>query len=165
MPTEEVLPSTIPGVLDRAAERYATVEALVDGDLRLNFAELRDAADEAARAFIASGVEKGDRIGIWAPNIAEWVITALGAHRAGPAGQRRRPLVRDRRGRPGQLVAAVERVARPVRRYPDQRPQEARERGIRPDRGRTGRLEDDVTVGDGGFLSATTARPCDRWVT
>jgi acyl-CoA synthetase (AMP-forming)/AMP-acid ligase II len=81
--TEEALPSTIPGVLDRAAERPATVEAQVDGDLRLNFAELRDAADEVTRALIGSGVEPGDRIGIWAPNIAEWVLTALGAHRAG----------------------------------------------------------------------------------
>ena len=76
-------PTTIPAVLDRAAQQYAGVEALVDGDLRLDFVALRDAADEAARAFIASGVEKGDRIGIWAPNIAEWVIVALGAHRAG----------------------------------------------------------------------------------
>jgi acyl-CoA synthetase (AMP-forming)/AMP-acid ligase II len=81
--SEEDLPSTIPGVLDRAAERYAGAEALVDGDLRMNFAELRDAADEVARALIGSGIDAGDRVGIWAPNIAEWVITALGAHRAG----------------------------------------------------------------------------------
>jgi acyl-CoA synthetase (AMP-forming)/AMP-acid ligase II len=81
--TEETLPLTIPGVLDRAARQYATVEALVDGDLRLNFAELRDAADEVTRALIGSGIEAGDRVGIWAPNIAEWVLTALGAHRAG----------------------------------------------------------------------------------
>jgi acyl-CoA synthetase (AMP-forming)/AMP-acid ligase II len=80
MPT---LPETIPGVLDRAAERFGPLEALVDGDTRLTFAQLREAADEAARAFIASGVQKGDRVGIWAPNIGEWVVTALGAHRAG----------------------------------------------------------------------------------
>ncbi len=48
-----------------------------------NFAELRDAADEVTRALIASGVDAGDRVGIWAPNIGEWVLTALGAHRAG----------------------------------------------------------------------------------
>jgi acyl-CoA synthetase (AMP-forming)/AMP-acid ligase II len=80
---DEELPTTIPGVLDRAAARYAGVEALVDGDIRLNFTELRDAADEVTRALIASGIEAGDRVAIWAPNIAEWVITSLGAHRAG----------------------------------------------------------------------------------
>jgi acyl-CoA synthetase (AMP-forming)/AMP-acid ligase II len=74
---------TIPKALDRAAARYAGVEALVDGDVRLDFAALHAAADEAARAFIASGVEKGDRVAIWAPNMAEWVIVALGAHCAG----------------------------------------------------------------------------------
>ena len=77
------LPATIPGVLDRAADRYSEVEALVEGDVRLRFPELRDAADEVARALLATGVEAGDRIGIWAPNMAEWAIAALGVHRAG----------------------------------------------------------------------------------
>ncbi len=85
MATEETLPLTIPGVLDRAATRYATVEALVDGELRLNFAELRDAADEVTRALIGSGIEAGDRVGIWAPNIAEWVLTAWARTEPGPS--------------------------------------------------------------------------------
>ena len=38
---------------------------------------------EAARAFIAAGVEPGDRVAIWAPNIAEWVVAAIGLQSAG----------------------------------------------------------------------------------
>jgi acyl-CoA synthetase (AMP-forming)/AMP-acid ligase II len=74
---------TIPQVLERAAERFAGGEALVDGDLRLSFPELAARADEAARALVAWGLEPGDRVAIWAPNMAEWVIAALGTYRAG----------------------------------------------------------------------------------
>ena len=79
---------TIPAVVERAAERFGPREALVDddpvdGDGRLSFAELASATDEAARAYVAHGVEPGDRVAIWAPNIAEWVVAALGAYRAG----------------------------------------------------------------------------------
>ncbi|MFM8863171.1 MAG: FadD3 family acyl-CoA ligase [Acidimicrobiia bacterium] len=64
-------------------DRFGAVEALVDGELRLDFAQLRDAVIDAARAHIAAGVAKGDRVAIWAPNIAEWVVSALGAVTAG----------------------------------------------------------------------------------
>jgi acyl-CoA synthetase (AMP-forming)/AMP-acid ligase II len=74
---------TIPSVVDRAAAEFGDSEGLVDGDRRLTFAELADAADEAAHAYIASGVAAGDRIAIWAPNMGDWVIAALGAFRAG----------------------------------------------------------------------------------
>jgi acyl-CoA synthetase (AMP-forming)/AMP-acid ligase II len=74
---------TIPAVVERAAARFGEREGLVDGDTRLSFADLAAAADEAARAYVASGIEAGDRIAIWAPNMAEWVIAALGAFRAG----------------------------------------------------------------------------------
>jgi HIP---CoA ligase len=74
---------TIPEVVDAAAERFPDVEALVDGELRLTFAELRARIDEAARALVATGIHKGDRIGVWAPNMAEWIFAAVGVHRAG----------------------------------------------------------------------------------
>ncbi len=78
-------PSTIPAALARAVERFGDREALVDGDVRLSFAQLASEADRAARALVASGVQQGDRIAIWAPNIGEWVIIALAIHRAGAA--------------------------------------------------------------------------------
>jgi acyl-CoA synthetase (AMP-forming)/AMP-acid ligase II len=74
---------TIGRLVMDSAERFPEVEALVDGDLRLTFPQLRDAVVEAARAHIAAGVGPGDRVAIWAPNIAEWVISGLGAVTAG----------------------------------------------------------------------------------
>ena len=76
---------TIPHVLERAAGTWGDDEALVDGEVRLTFAELRDQAHRAARAVVAAGVAKGDRVAIWAPNIHEWVVAALGALCAGAA--------------------------------------------------------------------------------
>ena len=66
-----------------AAERFGSTEALVDGDVRLSFAELADEVLAAAAAFIGHGLQPGDRVAIWAPNISEWVIAALGASSAG----------------------------------------------------------------------------------
>lgn len=82
-PQAEDLPPTIPAALERAVARFGDREALVDGDTRLTFAQLFAAVDEATRALVASGVEAGDRVAIWAPNIGEWVIAASAAHRAG----------------------------------------------------------------------------------
>jgi acyl-CoA synthetase (AMP-forming)/AMP-acid ligase II len=74
---------TIPGTLTRAARLWPDASALEDGDVRFTFAELADAAEQAARAFIASGIEKGDRVAIWAPNGWRWEVAALGLQSAG----------------------------------------------------------------------------------
>jgi len=50
---------------------------------RLDFAELATEARRVAGALVASGIEPGERIAIWAPNIAEWVLAALGAYHCG----------------------------------------------------------------------------------
>ncbi len=55
----------------------------MDGELRLTFEELAQRIDLASRALVASSIQPGDRVAVWAPNIAEWVFAALGAHRAG----------------------------------------------------------------------------------
>ena len=75
--------TTIPALVDDAAERFGDIEAMVDGDIRWTFPELRDEVRTAARALMASGVEKGDRVALWAPNICEWAVAALGAMIAG----------------------------------------------------------------------------------
>ena len=80
---EIALPQTIPGVVARAATEFATIEALVDERERLTFAQLADGANTTARALIASGIEAGDRVAIWAPNTTEWVLAALGVYAAG----------------------------------------------------------------------------------
>ena len=66
-----------------AAHRFGSTEALVDSNVRLTFRELGDEVLAAAAAFIARGMQRGDRVAIWAPNINEWVVAALGASSAG----------------------------------------------------------------------------------
>jgi acyl-CoA synthetase (AMP-forming)/AMP-acid ligase II len=74
---------TLPQVVQHAAQRHGDAEALVDGDIRMSFRALLEATDRAARAFMGAGVRAGDRVAIWAPNIAEWVIAATGLQAAG----------------------------------------------------------------------------------
>jgi HIP---CoA ligase len=76
---------TTPRLLHSSAERFSAREAIVDvSDGRaLSFAGLATATHDAARAFLAMGVERGDRVAIWAPNVWEWVVAALGLHSAG----------------------------------------------------------------------------------
>jgi acyl-CoA synthetase (AMP-forming)/AMP-acid ligase II len=57
--------------------------AIVDGATTLSFAELEARVEEAARALIASEINKGDRIAIWAPNLWEWIVCALAIHSVG----------------------------------------------------------------------------------
>jgi HIP---CoA ligase len=83
--TDEQLPATIPGLVARAAASFAAREALVDERARLTFAQLAAEVDRAGRALVASGIEPGDRVGIWAPNCTEWAIAALGISAAGAA--------------------------------------------------------------------------------
>ncbi len=75
--------ATIPALIDDAADRFASNEAMVDGDIRWHFVELRTKIRRAAAALMASGVERGDRIAVWAPNCWEWAVAALGVHVAG----------------------------------------------------------------------------------
>ncbi len=75
--------NTIPHVVRRAADDFGSLEALVDGDRRWTFTELHRDVRRSAGAFVAAGLEHGDRIAIWAPNSAEWMIAALGAQYVG----------------------------------------------------------------------------------
>ncbi len=75
--------NTVCELLDDAARRFPDLEALVDGEVRWTFPELRDRIRSSARALMASGIEPGDRVAVWAPNIWEWVVAGLGVHLAG----------------------------------------------------------------------------------
>lgn len=74
---------TIPQMVLSTADRFGDAEALVDGPLRLSYTELAGRTRQAAGAFHALGVTKGDRVAIWAPNSANWVLAALGLLTAG----------------------------------------------------------------------------------
>src|SRR5215510_6332715 len=62
----------------RAAERWPDEAAVIDGEVRMTFADVADGMLRIARALIASGVEPGDRVALWAPNSAAWITAALG---------------------------------------------------------------------------------------
>jgi HIP---CoA ligase len=76
---------TTPRLLHSSAERFSAREAIVDvtDGRTLSFAGLATAVHDAARAFLAMGIERGDRVAIWAPNVWEWVVAALGLQSAG----------------------------------------------------------------------------------
>jgi HIP---CoA ligase len=74
---------TIPELVSSAADRFGDAEAVVDGPLRLTYVELADRIRCASGAFAEFGVGKGDRIAVWAPNSAEWIIAAFGLMTAG----------------------------------------------------------------------------------
>ena len=74
---------TIPAILAAAAARFGDRIAIEDGATRLTYSELADEAGTFAAALVASGVEPGDRVGVWAFNCAEWVVALLGLSRAG----------------------------------------------------------------------------------
>ena len=71
--------------LRRVTDRFGEREALVVGhqDYRATYRELSEQVELAARALIARGVRKGDRVGIWAPNRYEWVIVQYATARVG----------------------------------------------------------------------------------
>ena len=64
-------------------DRFGDSEAVVDGPLRLSFVDVVDRIRRAAGAFADLGVGKGDRVAVWAPNSAEWIIAAFGLLTAG----------------------------------------------------------------------------------
>jgi len=76
-PTETpLLDETIGANFERTASTYPDAEALVDvaGGRRWTYAELNAEIDCMAKALMASSIERGDRVGIWAPNCPEWTI-------------------------------------------------------------------------------------------
>ncbi|MDX6220778.1 MAG: fatty-acyl-CoA synthase [Frankiales bacterium] len=85
-PAVPALPTTtIGGALDHAVQRWGAREALVSVEqgLRYTYAELAAAVEDLARGLAARGISKGDRVGIWAPNCAEWVLVQYATARLG----------------------------------------------------------------------------------
>ncbi len=80
-----LLGETIGASLDRAAARFADRDALISchQNLRYTYGDLLREVNRAARALLALGVERGDRVGIWSANAAEWLIVQYAAAKAG----------------------------------------------------------------------------------
>ncbi|GAA2873880.1 fatty-acyl-CoA synthase [Actinoplanes cyaneus] len=80
-----LLGSTIGADLLATVARHGDREALVDCDSgrRWTYAQLKTSVDSVALGLRRLGVTKGDRVGIWAPNGAEWVLTQYATARLG----------------------------------------------------------------------------------
>lgn len=83
--TTPLLDETIGANLERTVARWPDREALVEvaSGRRWTWREFDRAVDEAARGLIGLGIAKGDRVGMWAPNCAEWTIIQFAAAKAG----------------------------------------------------------------------------------
>ena len=83
--TTPLLGETIGASLARAVTQYPDREALVvrHQGIRLTYSQLDEQVNCVARALVAFGLEPGDRMGIWAPNCAEWVLIQYAAAKAG----------------------------------------------------------------------------------
>ncbi|MCL4186276.1 MAG: AMP-binding protein [Rhodobacteraceae bacterium] len=75
--------TTLPAFLAEAAVRYGDAPAVEDHGRVLSYRELHAAARGCARALIAAGVGPGERVMLWAPNSAEWIIAGFGIACAG----------------------------------------------------------------------------------
>jgi fatty-acyl-CoA synthase len=80
-----LISNTIGQFFDFACEKWAARPALVvrHQEVRLTYGELREKVDQLAAGLLALGLEPGDRIGIWSPNNAEWVLTQFATAKIG----------------------------------------------------------------------------------
>jgi fatty-acyl-CoA synthase len=83
--TTPLLGETIGENLERAVAEHGDREALVvrHQGVRWTYSELDERVDRVARALVAAGLAPGDRMGIWAPNCAEWVLVQFASAKAG----------------------------------------------------------------------------------
>lgn len=74
---------TLPGMLADVVSRFAGRAAIVENGKSISYAQLQQLSRLAARALMSLGVQAGDRVALWAPNLSEWIVAACGVHAAG----------------------------------------------------------------------------------
>uniref|UniRef100_T1INF2 Medium-chain acyl-CoA ligase ACSF2, mitochondrial n=1 Tax=Strigamia maritima TaxID=126957 RepID=T1INF2_STRMM len=82
---DPLLGLTVGQLLDQSAELYGDNEAVVfcQSNTRKTYTQFKQDADKFAAGLIATGLKKGDRIGIWSPNYYEWILTQYASAKAG----------------------------------------------------------------------------------
>lgn len=78
-------PTNVPAAVLAKAAQIPNAVAIAEGEQRITYAALAQQIGEAANAMLAAGIEPGDRVAIWAPNSARWIVAALGAQAVGAA--------------------------------------------------------------------------------
>ena len=83
--TTPLLGETIGMCLDRICKTFADSDALISRHqgLRYTYGQLKQEVENAARGLIGIGVEKGERVGVWSPNCAEWLIAQYALAKVG----------------------------------------------------------------------------------
>lgn len=74
---------TLPGMLAHVVSRFASRAAIVENGQSISYEQLQQLSRHAARALMTVGVQAGDRVALWAPNLSEWIVAACGVHAAG----------------------------------------------------------------------------------
>lgn len=74
---------TLPGMLADVVSRFTTRAAIVENGKTISYQQLQQLSRQAARALMTLGVQAGDRVALWAPNVSEWIVAACGVHAAG----------------------------------------------------------------------------------
>ena len=82
---QALLGDTIGRNLEQTVARVPDAMALISchQGLRYTYAELNDAVDRLASSMLAAGLGKGDRVGVWSPNRAEWALTQYATAKLG----------------------------------------------------------------------------------
>ena len=82
---KSLLGKTIGEMFNEISDKYPGKEALIvkHQDVRWTYEEFRGKVDQCALALIEFGINKGDRVGIWSPNCAEWTVTQLATAKIG----------------------------------------------------------------------------------
>ncbi len=81
----ELLRITTGDLLNEVAQRFPENEALIDVPKkeRLTYKKLLERIDQLSKGFLKLGVEKGDHLALWAPNLSEWIITEFAVAKIG----------------------------------------------------------------------------------
>jgi fatty-acyl-CoA synthase len=83
--TEPLLGMTIGDLFDDIVHKFPENDALIVShqNIRYTYAQLKQVVEQCAKSFLALGVQKGDRVGVWSPNRAEWTITQFATAKIG----------------------------------------------------------------------------------
>ena len=98
---EPLIGETIGALLERIARELPDHPALISRHqgTRMTYAELDATADRLARGLMTAGLEDGDRVGIWAPNCAEWTLVQFATAKVGIDPRQHQPRVPADRAR------------------------------------------------------------------
>ncbi|MFP4391283.1 MAG: AMP-binding protein [Desulfohalobiaceae bacterium] len=85
MPSNNLQKITLGQMLDRAIANYPNNEAVVyvDRDFRVSYQKLGELVDQLARGLLALGVQKGEKVAIWATNVPHWVALQFATAKIG----------------------------------------------------------------------------------